>query len=50
MADGEWGQWHLDQRSGDNGVKWNEQLWPVWAGYNGVSKGVKAFSSLLGWK
>ena len=24
MSDGEWGQWHLDKRSGDNGVNWSQ--------------------------
>ncbi len=47
-ADGEWGPWHLDQESGENGVNWNERLWPVWAGYKGVSKGVGAVKSLFG--
>ena len=47
-ADGEWGPWHLDQESGENGVHWNERLWPVWAGYKGVSKGVSAVKSLVG--
>ncbi len=47
-ADGDWGPWHLDQESGENGVNWNERLWPVWAGYKGVSKGVGAVKSLFG--
>lgn len=49
VADGGWGQWHLDQRSGENGVNWSERLWPVWVGYKGVSKGVAAARSVLSW-
>ena len=35
-ADGSWGPWHLESKSGENGVWWYEQLRPAFSLYHGA--------------
>ena len=36
LTDGSWGPWHLESKSGENGVWWYEQLRPAFSLYHGA--------------